>query len=251
MRLDSSVWWLSAALLSLLLHALLFISFAQQRIPAAEQQQNPFELTSVRLSFLQPLPKPQPEPEPEIEPEPEPEPEQTAEPEPIPEPEQTVEPKPTPEPKLEPVPVSKPKPKPEPAPKTKPKPKPKKEPKTEPKQQANPLASQPPPQRSEPKARPISAAELKQRYLAALLARIEARKSYPNAARRRAIEGEIRVSFNLACDGSVNNVEIPDGHKLLRVSAADALRLAQPFPQPPDDVDCPFSVSYAMAFELR
>lgn len=242
MTKGSRLWWLPAIVLSLLLHALLFISFTQQRVPAAEQLQSAVALASVRLSFLQ-LPKPQPGLKPDTMPEQEPEREQMTEPEPI------AEPEPQPEPIPEPKAKSAPKPKPLPKPKSKPK----AESKSEPKQQANPPAFQPPPatQLSEPKTRPVSAAELKQRYLAALLSRIEARKSYPNAARRRAIEGRIAVSFTLACDGSVNAVEIPTGHKLLRVSAAEALQRAQPFPQPPTGVDCPFRVNYAMAFELQ
>jgi len=97
----------------------------------------------------------------------------------------------------------------------------------------------------------VSKAELRDRYLAALLARIEKRKSYPKAARRRAIEGAVTVSFTVNCDGSIGEINIQKGHKLLKRSAAKAIHLAQPFPQLPVEVKCPLPVNYAMAFELQ
>lgn len=212
-QLGAGRWWLLAISLSMLLHGLLLISFGKRKLPAAEVQESAAKLVSVRLTFLQLQSEPEQEPEPESEPEPEPQPE----------PEPKPEPKPEPQPK--PIP-----------------------------QQEKKSVSSPPPlpsRKVEPRVKPASSAELKQRYLASLLARIEEHKSYPGAARRRAIEGDVSVSFRIACDGSVNEIDIPSGHKLLKQAAAQALNRAQPLPQPPSGIDCPVVVSYVMAFGLR
>ena len=224
-------WWLSAIILSILLHGLLFTTFGKLNLPAAEVQPSTAEPLRVRLTFLQPEPVPQPVPE------------TAPEPEPVPEPESEPEPEPLPEPKLQP--------------RSEPQPRPKLEPKTErkPKAKVTPRAAppQPPPPSStpEPKSGPANAVELKQRYLASLLAKIEAHKTYSGAARRRAIQGNVDVSFQVGCDGSVSELNMPNGHKLLKSSAVQALKSAQPFPRPPPGIECPVPVSYAMAFELR
>lgn len=209
-------WWLLAITLSVTIHGLLFFTLAKHKPKAFPLEEGAAELAHVRLTFLQPLPAPPvPEPEPEPEPEPDPEPEI--------------------KPKSEPKPAAKPKPK------SRHKPKP-----------AAPAAPPPvPSQRREVPEKTVSAAELRERYLASLLARIEKRKAYPMAARRRAIEGSVGVSFIVACDGSVGDINIRRGHKLSKRSAAKAVVLAQPFPQRPEKVKCPLPVIYVMAFELK
>ncbi len=49
-------------------------------------------------------------------------------------------------------------------------------------------------------------ASLRAHYKAKLLARIEKNKHYPNRARRRRIEGEVRVRFTILKDGEVRDV---------------------------------------------
>lgn len=73
----------------------------------------------------------------------------------------------------------------------------------------------------------------RQHYLARLLEHIARYKHYPRAARRRGIEGDVRVSFLLAEDGTVRNIHIDSGFGVLRNAALHALRQAQPLPVPP------------------
>ncbi|MCB1851060.1 MAG: energy transducer TonB [Gammaproteobacteria bacterium] len=236
--------WLLAIVLSQMLHGLLYSQLTKHDLlasPAVERLHQPIAL---HFSFQQPTPK---EPENELEPEAAPEPE----PELAPEPAHATFPEPDPQQQLRPEPKSRPEPKPE----SKPKPKSRKKPESKPKSKPRPetRTDTVPASAAESQTAPekVDTAALKQRYLATLLASIEQYKSYPRAARRRSIEGRVRVSFTLRCDGSVVEISMPSGHKLLKRSAEEAVRLAQPFPKPPAEIDCPLAVDYAMAFELR
>ena len=89
-----------------------------------------------------------------------------------------------------------------------------------------------------------------QGYLGRLQDTIARYKEYPVVARRRGIEGEVRVSFQLQADGHVTEVAISGKQKSLRVAARNALELAQPLPLPPEGVAIPMAVAYTMSFIL-
>jgi protein TonB len=148
--------------------------------------------------------------------------------------------------------------------KPKPKTKPKKKPKPKKKRVRNPIAkpviaetkpitprvekqvvSRPPPPPIQPSV------DLRQQYLAKLLAKIEAKKHYPTIARRRNMQGKIKVSFNLSCEGKISNLSIVGPHSILRKATGKAIHAAQPLPQPPTQIDCPMPVHYAMAYSLE
>lgn len=88
-------------------------------------------------------------------------------------------------------------------------------------------------------------------YLGALLAHIEEYKFYPQAARRRGVQGVIQVSFLLHRDGRISSLRVANGPDLLRKAATDAVDAALPLPRPPPAVNCPLTVSYGMEFRLR
>lgn len=192
------------------------------RAPMLAQQ------TRVTLTFPTP-----PAPVPEEIPEPDPEP---PAPEPAPEP---------------PKPKPKPKPKPEPRPEPRPKPEPRPEP-------------APPPPAQQPSRAPVAAEQavagppdparvhrLREQYLSRLLAHIEAHKFYPTLARRRGLEGVIRITFTLGCGGGARGVRVAGGHDVLQKAAEEAVQKAQPLPKPPNEVPCPLQVIYGMAFNLK
>ncbi len=232
-----SLWgWRALAIsASVLLHALLLIHWADLRMTAAktEPKKQPTRLT---LSFQQP-------PQPVVPP-------QEPEPEPLPEP----APEPLPEPKPEPVPEPKPEPKPKPTPKPKPQPKP--EPKPEP-------IPDPPPAPVPPKAEPLPVAPeappepvdqsplIQERYLAEILERVKSNRFYPSLARRKEIEGSVTISFTLLEGGQIQDLQVEDGHKLLRQAAGEAVRNSAPFPAPPDVVSLPLPVRFSMEFKLQ
>lgn len=67
-----------------------------------------------------------------------------------------------------------------------------------------------------------------------ILRRLEERRVYPIAARRRGAEGDVVVRFTLRPDGAIASVaaESPDAHPLLRRAAVDSVVAAAPFPLP-------------------
>lgn len=93
--------------------------------------------------------------------------------------------------------------------------------------------------------------QAKQEYLRRLMAHIESYKHYPRAARRRGIEGEVRIRFTLHQAGRMSALVV-DGEQRVLVSAArDAVEAAEPMPLPPDSMPLPWDVSFTMRFTLR
>lgn len=113
------------------------------------------------------------------------------------------------------------------------------------------MPTPPPVQKTAPISPPKRNLISREEYLATLLAHIEKRKSYPRAARRRGVEGSIKVSFTLGCDGTVSNIRTTGGHKLLKKSASKAVMASLPLPKPPTGINCPMLVNYAMAYKLK
>jgi TonB family protein len=61
----------------------------------------------------------------------------------------------------------------------------------------------------------------------------------------------IRVSFVLLDNGQIKDLEVKDGHGVLRQAALEAVKSALPMPTPPPKVNCPLQVNYGMEFRLR
>lgn len=91
----------------------------------------------------------------------------------------------------------------------------------------------------------------KELYLRALFAHIEAHKFYPPSARRRQLEGQVRVSFTIDAGGGVSDLKVSEGHPQLEEAALQTVRSALPLPLPAGGVTLPFSLSYRMDFRLR
>ncbi|MCG8017025.1 MAG: TonB family protein [Candidatus Thiodiazotropha sp. 'RUGA'] len=105
--------------------------------------------------------------------------------------------------------------------------------------------AQPAPAKTQPKA------QLLEIYLAEILSSIEQKKRYPTLARRKNIEGKVRVRFKLSCGGDITELEIQGAHGLLRKATNKAIKAAQPFPKIPQALQCPLPVTYAMAYSLK
>lgn len=93
--------------------------------------------------------------------------------------------------------------------------------------------------------------QAKQEYLRRLMAHIEAYKHYPRAARRRGIEGEVRIRFTLHQAGRVSGLDVDGEQRVLVASAREAVEAAEPMPSPPDSLPMPWEVSFTMRFTLR
>ena len=109
-----------------------------------------------------------------------------------------------------------------------------------------------PPAPSSPTAdEPVLNEQARKNYLGSLAAHIESYKFYPRTARRRGVQGIIKISFRLLENGNIADLEIGKGHKLLRNAAEQALQHAQPLPPPPRGMNTPIQVSYGMEYRLR
>jgi len=186
---------------------------------------------------------------------------------------------PTP-PKKEHVEAPKPKPSPRPLPKPTPKPaakiaKPMPPPEPEPievveKIEDTPVDIEPMPEQTPPPAAAMASAkeiiktealqplvsrgmeeDEKQRYKSQLMAHIEAHKYYPSAARKRAIEGDVLVSFVLSPEGEVKDIAVKGGPRMLRKAAKKAVQAALPFPTPDKKLDEAMPMTYKMAFAIQ
>jgi len=102
-----------------------------------------------------------------------------------------------------------------------------------------------------PGARGGAAGSGKELYLQALFTHIEAHKYYPPSARRRQLEGQVRVSFTIEPGGGVSNLKASEGHPQLEEAALQTVRSALPLPLPAGGVTLPFNLSYHMDFRLR
>ena len=96
-----------------------------------------------------------------------------------------------------------------------------------------------------------NAAPIRKHYLNNLLTHIEGHKYYPQSARNRGVNGSIEVSFELLDNGEINALTAVGGPMVLRNAAKQAIENALPFPVPPEEVNCPLQVSYAMQFQLN
>ncbi|MES9857603.1 MAG: TonB family protein [Sedimenticola sp.] len=230
-------WRLLAIAVSLLIHGLVASQLLNRPVRATVKTPDTAKTTHVRLTF-----QPPPQPQAVVTPKPKPKLKQETKPKPKP------VPKPKQEPKPKPKPVAKPKPEPEPTQET--------DTQSEPEEI---LPSPPPVERylaapvkeSPPTPLPQQAPVSKDHFLANLLARIEENKSYPKAARRKNLEGSIKVTFTLGCNGSVENLKASGGHKLLKRSAKQAVNASLPLPKPPTGISCPMLINYNMAYTLN
>ncbi len=83
--------------------------------------------------------------------------------------------------------------------------------------------------------------------------RVESRKEYPAAAKRRNMQGRVVVRFVIDSDGSVGAVSIaePSRYRLLNEAAMAAVASAAPFPRPPAHLfGGPLPLEIGIVFEL-
>lgn len=202
-------------------HAALFFWALYWRPAALPDEPEP----AAMIIQLEPLPVPPPTPpappQPEVMPEPEPEP-------------KIVE---APKPKLV---IAKPKPKPKPKP-AEPKPQPPKP--VEPAPPAPPAPTPPQPTREPAPAAPQAAAastrsDAEATWKGLVMARMARYKEYPDDARRRNVQGTVKVRFVVDAKGRVVSQEIvgSSGNRSLDRAALRQIRRAQPLPKPPAEL---------------
>ncbi|MCG6887466.1 MAG: TonB family protein [Proteobacteria bacterium] len=97
----------------------------------------------------------------------------------------------------------------------------------------------------------VDEAQLRNQYLAQLLAHIDTHKYYPRMARRWGLEGVIQVSFTLLPGGEISQLQVAGDNRILCQAANATVRAALPMPLPPEGVPLPMSVSFGMQYRLN
>lgn len=87
-------------------------------------------------------------------------------------------------------------------------------------------------------------------YLHKLLSHIESFKFYPQAARRRGIEGNVKVSFILRDDGGYDQLVLNGERSVLVNATRMALNAALPLPTPDRDLELTRQIEFSMAYTL-
>lgn len=90
----------------------------------------------------------------------------------------------------------------------------------------------------------------RQQYLHQLMSHIESFKYYPRAARKRSLEGEVKVSFILLDDGSYKQLSLDGRHSSLVKASRVAMESATPLPVPPNDMVIPRQIDFTMLYSL-
>ncbi len=96
-----------------------------------------------------------------------------------------------------------------------------------------------------------SAKEIEEIYITSLLNQVEKNKFYPRKARRRNIEGKVKVTLSLNADGSIVNLNLSDGHKILRKAADKAIQKSLPFDRPPATLISPKKISFEINYRFK
>lgn len=93
--------------------------------------------------------------------------------------------------------------------------------------------------------------EERENYIKRLLAHIESFKFYPRAARKRAIEGRLNITFLLLREGDIKKLNITGGVSILQRAVQQALRDSLPLPKPPPSIENHELITFNMVFELE
>lgn len=101
--------------------------------------------------------------------------------------------------------------------------------------------------RSVPKK--VSTAE-KNRFLNQIRRKIDRSKTYPRAAKRRGMQGSVKVKFTILANGQVSNIRL-SGSKLFHSSARNAVQKAFPINVKNAPLSLPQTVNVTLRYQLR
>ena len=212
-----------AAVMSVTVHATAVVYLGHYDSPFADRPQSTVSLMQISLAPARPA---VPEPEPETRPKPKPPP-------PPPEPKPEVRKKPLPDPVIEPPPtitaVAE---------------------TTELIEEQIATSDYVEAPVDRPALARVALENERESYLLRLLAHIDHHKFYPRIARRRGVEGEIQVAFYLRKDGSISNLQITGGSKVLRKAAKEAVQQSLSLPPPPASMSLQEQIHFGMVYRL-
>ncbi|MDX8397640.1 MAG: TonB family protein [Mariprofundaceae bacterium] len=92
---------------------------------------------------------------------------------------------------------------------------------------------------------------LQKEYLSRIMTRIESHKIYPYSARRRHIEGQVTISFQVSSTGHISNLQMNSPSSVLKRACMNALQDSLPLPLPPKTLQFPIQQRFIMAYQLQ
>lgn len=95
-----------------------------------------------------------------------------------------------------------------------------------------------------------SSAEEKNRFLSDIRNKIDRNKTYPHIAKRRGMQGSVKVSFTILPNGNVGNINV-SGPNAFHNSAKEAVQKSFPVSVKNAPISLPQSVSFTMHYRLR
>jgi protein TonB len=220
-----------AAVISITVHATAAVYLGHYHAPLADQPQSAASVMQISLAPTRPAaPQPEPEAKPILPPEPEPEPPPPPR-KPVSKPEPVREP--LPEPVIEPAPVS------NDVAET-----------TELVEEQTAASAYTEALVDKPALDQVALENERESYLLRLLAHIDSHKFYPRKARRRGMEGEIKIAFHLHRDGSIRDLQVTGGSRVLRKAAKQAVQKALSLPSPPESMHLQEQIRFGMVYRL-
>jgi protein TonB len=220
--------FVAAAVISVVVHATAAVYLGHDTAATVNRPQSADSVMRVSLAPARPA-EPQPEPEPEPEPIPPPLPVKK----PLPELKPVREPLPKTEPVVEPLPTRSVEVE-----------------TTEPAEEQAAAASYAEAPMDQPALDQAAMENERESYLLRMLAHIDSHKFYPRKARQRGMEGKINIVFYLHADGSISDLQVSGGSRLLRRAARQAVQQALSLPRPPESFHLQQQVRFGMVYRL-
>ena len=218
-----------AAVISITVHATAAVYLVHYDVPFADQPQSAASVMRISLAPTKTAaPQPEPEPKPISPPKPEPEP-----PPPPRKPAPKSEPVREPEPVIVPAPVS------NEVPET-----------TEVAEEQTAASAYTEAPVDKPALDQMALEIERESYLLRLLVHIDSHKFYPRKARQRGMEGKINIAFYLHEDGSISDLQVSGGSRLLRTAARQAVQQALSLPRPPESFHLQEQIRFGMVYRL-
>lgn len=90
----------------------------------------------------------------------------------------------------------------------------------------------------------------KNQFLASIRAKINKHKSYPRVAKKRGMQGNIKVKFTILKNGNVGNISV-SGPKIFHKSARKAVKSAFPVNAKKAPISLPKSINITLRYQLR
>ena len=93
----------------------------------------------------------------------------------------------------------------------------------------------------------------KKQYLELVTAHLDKHKFYPRSARRRHIEGDVKISFDLMKDGNILNLKISSENSILHNATLESINSALPMPQRPENLMALnlINIEYTMQYAIK